>query len=364
MSAIGGGPAAGPIGRVQELPEAPGLELRVGERDRGRECRLEDGGRDHLPAVELPVLHQGRQPPRDVVDRRDDRSGRAHARLLAILRSLVKLEGVPAFRERDAVIRLFHHLVDRVDGARDAERSEDPLAHEVLPGLPGDELDRVAGARVHQVVVEEGAAQRLRWLEQPKPLEELLAREVRLVPDGVVAGDSGPVGEHVPDRHRGVELVVVEANARDVLPHRLVPVELALLDEQAGRHRGEELGVGGDGYEGLRRERELLAVVTKAIPLREDELALDHDADTHPGDVPILDDLPHGRVEGRKLLRERRILHSRSHGGESQQHAAGDGRNPASQHVDLRWARILLQGSRAAAHDDARGGCHLGLATG
>jgi polyferredoxin len=40
------------------------------------------------------------------------------------------------------------------------------------------------------------------------------------------------VRQHVADRHRAIEVVVVEADAGDELLDRLVPAELAFLDEQ------------------------------------------------------------------------------------------------------------------------------------
>src|SRR5439155_5644655 len=141
-----------------------------------------------------------------------------------------------------------------------------------------------------------------------------------LVPDRVVARDPGAVREHVADRDRGVQLVVVELDGRHELPHRLVPVQLALLDEQAGGDGGEELRVGGDGNRRPWRERQLLPVVPEAVAAGEDELVLHHDADPDPGHVPVLHDLLHVGVEVLELLREGRVR--RTPGGRG---AAGEG---------------------------------------
>jgi hypothetical protein len=71
---------------------------------------------------------------------------------------------------------------------------------ELLPGLAGLQLNQVPDGREHQVVVQERRAHGLFRLQIDQLLEELLAREVGFVPDGIVPGDSGAVGQHVAQR--------------------------------------------------------------------------------------------------------------------------------------------------------------------
>ena len=201
------------------------------------------------------------------------------------------------------MIGLLRHLGDREHRARHPERLEEPFPHELLPALAREELDHVAHPRVHHVVVEELRADRLGRLEVLEPLEQLAPGELGLVPDQVVPRDAGAMREHVADRHRAVELVVVELDARHELPDRLVPVELAFLHEQARGHRREQLRVRSDGHDRVLGERQLAPVVAIAVALGEHELVVDHDPHPDSGNVPVPDELLHRRVEALELLR-------------------------------------------------------------
>ena len=238
---------------------------------------------------------------RQVLNVRVDRARRPDGHLLAIVWDGVERVRIASLRERHAVVGLLDHVIDREHRAGHAERLEDARLHELLPRLPRQQLDDVSRRSVHQVVVQKRRAQRLRWLEIFQPLEQFLPRERGLVPDQVVPRDAGAVRQHVPHADRGVERVVVELDARHVLPDRFVPVDLPLVHEQAHRDRGEELGVGGDRHDGRGRERQFLSVVAIAVAPGEYELVLRHDSDTDARDVPVAHHLIHVGVEAREF---------------------------------------------------------------
>jgi hypothetical protein len=48
-----------------------------------------------------------------------------------------------------------------------------------------------------------------------------------------VARDTGAMRQHIADRYRAIELVVVEPDRGNELLDRFVPTQLSLLDEQA-----------------------------------------------------------------------------------------------------------------------------------
>ncbi len=302
MAPVGGRPAAHAVNAVQDLPEAARLGGGVRQGDGRLQRGLEDVGRDDLPALELAAVHQGDEPVRHVLDAGDDGAARGHAVDVLVVRDLVELEGVALLGERHAGLRLLDHLGDREGRVGHLQRAEDPFPDEILPALAGLELDHVPDGGVHQVVVEEGLAQGRAGLEELGPVEQLLAREVGLVPDRIVARDAGPVGQHVAEGDRVVEQVVVERDGRDGRPDRLVPGQLAFVDQHAGGDGREQLGVRGDLMERRRGIGQLLAVVAVAVALGEDELVADDDADADPGGVPVLEDLGHVGVEVAELL--------------------------------------------------------------
>ena len=241
---------------------------------------------------------------RHVFDVGDHRAGRPHALLFRVVRNLVQLERVAALGEGHADVWLLQHVGNREDGALHVQGQQDLLAHELGPWLARRELDRMADAGVHHVVVKKNLARRCLRLEVFQPVEQLFRGVVRLVPDGIVARDAGAVGQHVAQRDRIVQEAVVEVDCRNGFADWLVPRQLAFFHEKSRRDGREQFRVRGDGVHRLRRNRQLLLVVAVAITLGEHELVIDDDADPDAWRVPVFQGLLHERIEARELSRD------------------------------------------------------------
>src|SRR4029079_19801886 len=104
-----------------------------------------------------------------------------------------------------------------------AWRIEVALWDELLPCFSTQFLNDLTSRREHQVVVQKLRPDWRRGFEVTQTIPELAPCEAGLVPDGVVTRDAGPMRQHVTDRHRAIEVVVVEPNRRNELLDRLVP---------------------------------------------------------------------------------------------------------------------------------------------
>ena len=154
VSAVRRGPAAHAVRGVQDLAPPAYFQAGIRERDGWRKRLLDGRFRQDLPAVEHPVVHERDEPPGHVHDVRVDRAGRRHPDRVAVVRDLVQLGAVAPLGVGNAGLRCLEHVVDRERRAHHAERRQDAIANEALPRLARKQLDRIAGARVHHVVVE------------------------------------------------------------------------------------------------------------------------------------------------------------------------------------------------------------------
>jgi hypothetical protein len=88
---------------------------------------------------------------------------------------------------------------------------------------------------------------------------------------------AGAVAEQVADRHLAVGGGVAQLEEVHVPADRVVPFQLALGDEQGDRCGGERLGAGGNGEDGVRRDRLAAALMPHAEALQVNDLVvLDH----------------------------------------------------------------------------------------
>jgi hypothetical protein len=155
------------------------------------------------------------------------------------------------------VVGVGGELLQGEAGALHAERVEERRLHQLLPGGAGDAAAQQAGRHVHQVVVLERRAQVAAEGQVLEAPVQLLARERRAEPEAVVARQADAVGDEVARGRAQRRHVVVQPEVRQVVAHRLVPVELALADERAQSAHRELLGDGRDRHQGVRRHRQV-----------------------------------------------------------------------------------------------------------
>ncbi len=213
--------------------------------DRLRAVELGDRrGRDDLLAARFAVTHVKGHPLRHVRRARVDRSGgphgvdilERHPRDLVLFRLLVLFLFVPVRKIGGAL-----HVIDGERAVRHSERPEDPLANEIFPRRPLDLAGEIPGRHEHEILILELAPKTHVRLEIAKPVEELLAREGRPVPEEIVAGEPRAVADEIARRHLAARVVVVKRERRKIRPHRFVPFDETFLDEHAEYERGERL---------------------------------------------------------------------------------------------------------------------------
>ena len=85
------------------------------------------------------------------------------------------------------------------------------------------------------------------------------------------------MAEQVAEGHFLIDVGVVHLEGGKVLGNRIVPLDLALIDEQAQRRRRERLGDRADGEHRVCVHRHRLAELADAVALGDDYLVvLDH----------------------------------------------------------------------------------------
>ncbi len=275
-------------------------------------------------------LHE--QPAAHVVGAGRDRAGRAAVRaeldpLLVeeLLRSDAAQLAVAAVREGAVRGDETVHVVR--DALRHADRLQDPLLGELLPGLAGDFLDQLAGDHVEHVVVGECRAEAGRGLQELQPAHGVGAPEVVERHEQQVAlalGEAGAVREQVPDRELARDPGVVHAKAGQVVDHLVVPADLAFLDEDGERRAHEGLRRRADLEQRVRVHRLARAELPDAVAARERHLAVLDDGDGGAGHLRGFHDRLDARVE---ILRRR---------GEREGRQCGDQDGDEDAHENLR----------------------------
>ena len=248
----------------------------------------------------------------------------------------------------------------RADGlgtvSRHAQGREQALADEGFPGLAAHLGHDLAGHDVEDVVVGVAAAEARRRLQEADLLDDLAAREGRGRKVQEVAfaqAQPAAVGEQIADGHLLRDVGVVHPERREMTGDGIVPPELAVFDEQAQGGRGERLGVGGDGEEGIAVDGSGGALATHAVALGQHHAAVLHHRHRDAGDLelpPRALDVGVDRGQGRGHGRGRRPGRDRGH----EQHRGHDGKEGGRSHR----ARIIAHArekprERAAGQDRA-----------
>ena len=258
---------------------------------------LQVAGRDHRTILPLALIEMHLQPGDQVGHAGIDRPGRANriddAEGHALHLVLLLLVG------QGKVIRLLRGGDGEV-AARHAQRREDALAGKVLPGQAGEMLDQHAGGHEHQVVVLEGLADILVGLQVAQASKDLLAGKRRVVPQQVVAGQAHAVGYHVA---RGQTLAghrVVQLEGRQEIADGLIPIQLALVHQQAQVEGGKGFGRRANGKERVGRDGKRAFPVAQAKAFAQQGLFSPDHANGKAGHLPqskrLLDKVTQGLV--------------------------------------------------------------------
>jgi hypothetical protein len=230
----------------------------------------------------------GQQPPGQVGGARVDGTGRRHSRNGPLGHGH---DDALAALVRRGVVRVGGHLVDRQVRAAHAQWCQQAVAQAVLPPRAGEHLHGVTGRQVAEVAVLERLAQVLAEGQEAQPADQLGPGPARVAEPGhLVARQAGAVRQQVDDGQAAAHRGIVQLDLGHVVPERALPVEQAVIDEGPDRGRGEGLGGGPDGEQGVRGDWALGIQVT--LPPSGGQ----HDSAILDGDDSAARDLPGGQL--------------------------------------------------------------------
>ena len=158
-------------------------------------------------------------------------------------------------------------------------------------GLTADRFDHLAGDEIQHVVVGVGAAEAGRRRNEAQPPRDLLAVVGRRRPPEQVAGaeaEAAAVHQQVANRQLAGDEGIPHLEPGQVADDRRIPLDLALLDQQPERGRGEQLRVRRDAEQRPRIHRRRFAELAHAVALRHNHAAVLDDAERDAGDLERL----------------------------------------------------------------------------
>ena len=165
------------------------------------------------------------------------------------------------------------------------------LADEILPALTGDLLDQLPGNGIEDIVIGIGRAETRLGLEKGDALDRLLARQIGARHEHQVAlpqPQSAPVDQQVADRDLARDPRIVHAEPRHMLDNRIVPRNLALIDEHRQRGGGHRLAGRSRLKDGFGVDRRALAQLSHAPAARQRRPAVLDDRDRHADRADLL----------------------------------------------------------------------------
>ncbi len=281
--------------RVEDPAESPGLpehgvvdqvDLRLLRRgdDLGRE---QPGAVGSDTAVEVQ-LHE----PEHVSGAGDDGCAHRAARAVeAPLRAHHQRLGVLRVRHVADRVRVADDLLGEGDGALQAERLEEPLAQGGLEDRATDDLDESAEDREAAVAVAPDRAGRSD-LRQVADLVHV-ARQRVVAAAGVdedVTVEAAGVAQQVADRDGVAGVRVADLEVGEVVAHRAVEVDQALVGEHQHQGRGVDLADRARQEERVGRHRAAGADAEHARRDLGDRVAVEH-SELRSWDVVLVDEL-------------------------------------------------------------------------
>jgi hypothetical protein len=122
--------------------------------------------------------------------------------------------------------------------------------------------------------------------EEAHPPHDLVAIEVRIVPEEVEPGDAGAVVEEISNRQLAGDIRVGDLESGQIADDPAIPTDLALVDEHGESGRGEGLAAGADSEERLVVDRVGGADGPNPVSTRIDDGVVANDGERQAGDVP------------------------------------------------------------------------------
>src|SRR2546430_1109874 len=128
-----------------------------------------------------------------------------------------------------------------------SQRSKNLLANGTFPSQAGELSFEVAHGHDGEIVVLVGAAKALVGLELVEPADQVVAREVRRIPNEIVARQTGAVREKVTGSGLLAGDRIVHLKLGEVAADGLVPIDFAFVFENGESQGGKRFGDRADG---------------------------------------------------------------------------------------------------------------------
>jgi hypothetical protein len=132
------------------------------------------------------------------------------------------------------------------------QRLENLFAHVVIPTLSADRCNHLACGQKHQVVVSKRGAEAGGRLQVAEAIDDLLSRKRGVRPEHQVAftqAQAAAMAKQVADLHLLGNVWRVHHKPRQMVVHRVVPVDFASVYKRCQRRGCERLGIRADAEE-------------------------------------------------------------------------------------------------------------------
>src|SRR5215471_2236348 len=148
------------------------------------------------------------------------------------------------------------------------QRLKDVLAHKILPALSGNFANQVAGGHDEHIVVTITTAKIAIGLKKSQPAHQVFTSEIRAIPDEIVSSHTHSMRNEVTRGHALACDWIVDLEFREILPNRLVPLELAFVIQDSHGKRSEGFGNRTDRKDRLASDWKIPLDVTHTEPMR------------------------------------------------------------------------------------------------
>ena len=159
-----------------------------------------------------------------------------------IKRGLIDGLGMLIFAVGKGEVGAFLAVENRKIAARHVQRLADVLLHKFFPSLPENFSHQISGGHYQHVVVVVAATEVAIALQEAETVDEVFATEGGGIPGQVVTRKSGAMTDQIAWSHTFAGYGIVHLEIWKILPHRLVPIEFALVVENSHGNRSKGFG--------------------------------------------------------------------------------------------------------------------------
>src|SRR5215471_889979 len=168
------------------------------------------------------------------------------------------------------------------------QRQQDPCSNELFPGRSGNLSDQITRSGNQEVVVSVTAPEVAVGLKVAQSSNQVFAVEIGAVPYQIVPREPRAVRNEIAWSHPLARYRVVQLKFGQILAHRFVPVQLALIIENSHRQGGEGFAGGSDGKKSLWSDRQFMFYIPHSKTFRAEHFFVLHNRYGHARQLRLL----------------------------------------------------------------------------